>query len=198
MATLAESAANEAGLKPSPYAFSLSDGYRVAFLGDALLEREQWHGHLEDRLTVGFPGKKIRVRNFAWNVDTPTGCPRANFDWKEEAEWLERILRPLSVFRPTVVVLGYRMASSFDGEGSLGKFRADLLRRLIDRIHESLPKSSPRFVLAGPIRHERLGGDWPNLSAQRAVISVFRSGASDCGESRLSVCRYVSLAGRQQ
>ena len=177
-------AAGEAGWQSSPHAFSLSDGDRVAFLGDALLEREQWHGHLEARWTIGFPGKKIRFRNFAWSGDTPAGRSRASFDWhKEEAEWLERILRPLAVFRPTVVVLGYGMASSFDGEGALGKFRADL-RRLIDRIHESLPEGSPRFVLAGPIRHERLGGDWPNPEAHNAQLFQYSAAVEAIGENR--------------
>ena len=184
MAAIAESAASESGWKPSPHAFSWSDGERVAFLGDALLEREQWHGHLETRLTARFPGKKIRFRNFAWSGDTPAGRSRASFDWhKEEAEWLERILRPLAVFRPTVVVLGYGMASSFDGEEALGKFRADL-RRLIDRIHESLPESPPRFVLVGPIRHERLGGDWPNPEAHNATLFQYSAAAQVIAENR--------------
>ena len=181
---VAESAADEAGWKLSPHAFSLSDGDRVAFLGDALLEQEQWRGNLESRLTVGFPGKKIRFRNFAWSGDTPAGRSRASFDWhKEEAEWLDRILRPLAVFRPTVVVLGYGMASSFDGEGALDKFRADL-RRLIDRIHESLPEDPPRFVLVGPIRHERLGGEWPNPEAHNAQLFQYSAAARAIAENR--------------
>ena len=183
-ASLAESAKSEAGLKPSPHAFSLSDGDRVAFLGDALLEREQWHGHLETRWTARFPGKKIRFRNFAWSGDTPAGRSRASFDWhKEESEWFERIRRPLAVFRPTVVVLGYGMASSFDGERALGKFRADL-RRLIDRIHESLPKSPPRFVLAGPIRHERLGAGFPDPEAHNAQLLQYSAAAQAIAENR--------------
>ena len=183
-AALTELSPNESGLKPSPHAFSLSDGDRVAFLGDALLEREPWRGHLETRLTVGFPGKKIRFRNLAWSGDTPAGRARASFDWhKKESEWLERILRPLAVFRPTVVVLGYGMVSSFDGERALDKFQADL-RRLIDRIHESLPQSPPRFVLLGPIRHERLGGDWPNPQAHNAQLLQYSAAAQAIAESR--------------
>ena len=184
VAAVAESVPFEAGWKPSPHAFSLSDGDRVAFLGDALLEREQWRGHLETRWTVAFPGKEIRFRNFAWSGDTPAGRSRASFDWhKAEAEWLERILRPLAVFRPTVVVLGYGMASSFDGEWALGKFRADL-RRLIDRIHESLSESPPRFVLVGPIWHERLGGGWPNPEAHNAQLFQYSAAAREIAENR--------------
>ena len=183
-AALAESTPSEADWKPSLHAFSLSDGDRVAFLGDALLEREQWRGHLETRLTVGFPGKKIRFRNFAWSGDTPAGRARASFDWhKEESEWFERIRRPLAAFQPTVVVLGYGMASSFDGERALGKFRADL-RRLIDQIHESLPKSPPRFVLVGPIRHERLGDGLPDPEAHNAQLIQYSAAAQTIAENR--------------
>ncbi len=179
----AESEVSESSLAPSPHMFFLSEGDRVAFLGDALLEREQWHGHLETRLTVRCPGKKIRFRNFAWSGDTPTGRSRASFDWhKEESEWFERVRRPLAAFQPTVVVLGYGMANSFDGERGLGKFQADL-RRLIDRIRESLSESLPRFVLVGPIRHERLGGGLPDPEAHNAQLFQYSAATRAIAES---------------
>ncbi len=120
----------------SQYAFSLTNNDRVVFLGDALLEREQLFGHLETRLTVRYPRKKLRFRNLSWSGDTPTGISRASFDWhKKESSWFERIQQPLVAFKPTVIVLGYGMSSSFDGMEGLEKFRSDL-NGLIDRISE--------------------------------------------------------------
>ncbi|MDA7866641.1 GDSL-type esterase/lipase family protein [Verrucomicrobia bacterium] len=168
----------------SEYAFHLQKNDRVVFLGDALLEREQWYGHLETRLTVRYPRKQIRFRNLSWSGDTPTGRSRASFDWhKDESAWFERIQQPLETFSPTVIVLGYGMANSFDGLEGLDKFRADL-NLLIDRIGESLSENPPRFVLLGPIKHENLGGDLPDPDDHNRVLYEYSTVISEVATER--------------
>ncbi len=159
--------------RPSPFAFHLEDGDRVVFLGDALLEREQWYGQLETRLTIRYSRKDIRFRNLSWSGDTPMGRSRASFDWhKDPTEWYQRIEQPLLAFKPTVVILGYGMASSFDGAEGLNQFRDDL-NGLIDRIKASLSDSPPRFVFVGPTRHEGLGGGLPNPDGHNEQLLAY-------------------------
>ena len=168
----------------SQHAFHLQKDDRIVFLGDALLEREQWYGHLETRLTVRYPRKRLRFRNLSWSGDTPTGMSRASFDWhKNESSWFERIRQPLTEFKPTVVVLGYGMSSSFDGLEGLDKFRADL-NLLIDRIGEALGDEAPRFVLIGPTKHEDLGGDLPDPDPHNQVLFEYSMAISDIADSR--------------
>ena len=153
--------------------FRLEDGDRVARVGGGLLEGEQRHGYLETVLVAGHAGRDVRFRNLAWSGDTPTGRSRASFDWhKGEEEWFEYIRRPLVEWEPTVVVLGYGMASSFDGEAGLEKFGRDY-RRLIERIREALPEAPPRFLLLGPIRHENLGPPLPDPAEHNAVLERY-------------------------
>ena len=57
--------------------FQLKDGDRVAFLGDALIERMLEHNHLELRLTIAWPKRNIIFRNLGWSGDTPRGESRA-------------------------------------------------------------------------------------------------------------------------
>src|SRR6266567_4251745 len=94
--------------------FELRDGDRVAFLGDTLIEREQSYGYIELVLTTHYPDRNIIFRNLGWSADTPLGVSRAGFDPPESG--LERLKEQLAAFKPTVVFLGYGMASSFDGQ----------------------------------------------------------------------------------
>ena len=168
----------------SKYAFHLKNNDRIVFLGDALLEREQWYGHLESRLTVRYPRKKLRFRNLSWSGDRPTGRSRASFDWhKKESAWFQRIEQPLVAFQPTVVILGYGMSNSFDGEEGLEVFRSEL-NQLIDRIKAALPETAPKFVLLGPIKHESLGGDLPDPEKHNRLLSEYSKLVGEIAEER--------------
>lgn len=59
-----------------PAAFELRDGDRVVFLGDTLIEREQYHGWVELMLTSRFPERNVTFRNLGWSGDTPVGESR--------------------------------------------------------------------------------------------------------------------------
>src|SRR5207245_2304185 len=67
-------------------------------------------------------------------------------------QWWRQLQKQLREVKPTVVILGYGMASSFAGENGLPQFVADM-KRLIDTIQE-IDKTTPvRFVFVGPIPH---------------------------------------------
>jgi len=43
--------------------FELNDGDRVVFLGDGLIEQEQYHGWVELTLTAAYPEHNVTFRN---------------------------------------------------------------------------------------------------------------------------------------
>ena len=140
--------------------FELREGDRVVFLGDTLMEREKDYGYLELMMTLRFPERNVTFRNLGWSADTPVGISRVSFDWpKGEGEMFRQLMEQIKQVQPTVVVLGYGMASSFDGAAGLEKFTADY-NKLIDGIL-ALNKET-RFILLSPIRHEKLPPPLPD------------------------------------
>ena len=169
----------------SPHAFQLKENDRIAFLGDTLLEREQAWGLLESRLTARYPHHRLIFRNFAWSGDNPAGQSRASFDWsKPRATWQDLIIRELEAFQPSVVMIGYGMASSLEGPQALGQFKADL-NRLLDRIQESSNQKNPvRLVLFSPVRHESMGGDLPDPTAHNRILKSYTSSIASIAKQR--------------
>ena len=95
--------------------FELRDGDRVVFLGDTLMEREKDFGYIELMMTLRFPERNITFRNLGWSADTPVGISRVSFDWpKGETEMFRVLMEQVRQVQPTVVVLGYGMASSLE------------------------------------------------------------------------------------
>ena len=60
----------------SAESFELQDGDRVVFLGDALVEQEQYAGWIELMMTAAFPERDVTFRNLGWSADTPSGKSR--------------------------------------------------------------------------------------------------------------------------
>jgi len=107
--------------------FELRDGDRVVFIGDTLIEREKDYGYIELMMTLRFPDRNVTFRNLGWSADTPTGISRVSFDWnKGEAEWLRQLIEQIRQTQPTVVVLGYGMASSLEDAAATEAGRARL------------------------------------------------------------------------
>lgn len=131
--------------------FELLDGDRVVFLGDTLIEREPTYGWIEYLLTTHFPDRNVTFRNLGWSADTPAGVSRAGFDAPEKG--FDRLREMITFTKPTVVFLGYGMASSFDGEAGLPKFTNEV-NRLLDMILEVSESKKVRFVILSPLRHE--------------------------------------------
>src|SRR5256885_16947683 len=106
--------------------FEFHDGDRVVLIGDTLIERETEYGHIEERLTTQLPDRNVTFRNLGWSADTPAGESRASFDFDKPGKGFEKIKEELSALQPTVLVVGYGMASSFAGEPGLSTFRQSL------------------------------------------------------------------------
>src|SRR6185295_15200950 len=83
--------------------------------------------------------------------------------------------------QPTVVVLGYGMASSFDGEAGLEKFKTDY-NKLIDAILE-LNKET-RFILLSPIRHEKLPLPLPDPARHNEMLASYTKAIQGVAEKR--------------
>ena len=133
--------------------FEFKDGDRVALIGDTFIEREQRYGYVEFVLTTQFPDRNVTFRNLGWSGDTPAGASRLGFDIETPAKGLERIREQIMNFNPTVVFVGYGMASSFDGEAGLKKFTREM-EQLLDEIEQICGKEKVRFVLLSPPRTE--------------------------------------------
>ena len=170
----------------APAPFDLKSGDRVVFLGDRLIEGEQYHGWIELMLTARFPDRDITFRNLGWSGDTPAGDSRFGLSLlqagKEPAdEGWKQLVQQISDAKPTVVFVGYGMASSFDGEAGLAKFKTDYAR-LLDTIEKISP--GVRFVLLSPIRHEKLTAPWPDPAAHNAQLVRYTEAVRELASQR--------------
>ncbi|MGI8965318.1 MAG: hypothetical protein ACR2H1_04425, partial [Limisphaerales bacterium] len=157
--------------------FELREGDRVVFLGDTLMEREQYHGYIELALATHFPESRVTFRNLGWSGDTPEGITRTGLSLLQAGheppdEGWKQLQAQIALTKPTVVFLGYGMASSFDGEKGLPKFVGDM-NRLIDAIQQQAGKEKVRFVLLSPIRHENLGAPLPNPAKHNDQLALY-------------------------
>jgi putative heme-binding domain-containing protein len=162
--------------------FELRDGDRVVFLGDTLMEREKDFGYIELMMTLRSPDRNVTFRNLGWSADTPVGISRVSFDWpKGEGEMFRVLMEQVRQTQPTVVVLGYGMASSFDGAAGLEKFKTDY-NRLIDGIL-ALNKET-RFVLLSPIPHEKLPAPLPDPARHNEMLASYAKAIEGIAEKR--------------
>src|ERR1043166_10083688 len=102
-----------AALAANTNKFELLDGDRVAFIADTLIEREQSSGSIRTALPSRFHDRNVIFRNLGWSADTPLGESRAGFDPVDKG--FDRLKEQITAYKPTVVILGHRMASSFAG-----------------------------------------------------------------------------------
>ncbi|MDB6029309.1 MAG: hypothetical protein JWM68_5532 [Verrucomicrobiales bacterium] len=166
------------GLRADPQpAFELRDGDRVAFIGDTLLEREQYSGYIELALASHFPNRTVSFRNLGWSADSPKGDSRYSLSKTQAGhepagEAWTLFQEQIALVKPTVVFLGYGMANSFEGEQGLVKFKGDL-NSLIDTIQQQASGTKVRFVMLSPIRHENLGAPLPSPTAHNAQLALY-------------------------
>jgi len=93
------------------------DKERIVLLGDGLIEQEQYHGWIELAITAAFPNKDLTFRNLGWNGDTPRGESRYGLSLVQAGqarkdECWKQLLKQIKLTKPTIVILGYGMASS--------------------------------------------------------------------------------------
>ena len=180
-------ALSTANAAPTP--FELREGDRVVFLGDTLMEREQDYGWIELMLTTRFPERNVTFRNLGWSADTPSGDSRCGLSLLQAGhepadEGWRQLVKQLEEVKPTVVFVGYGMASSFDGEAGLPKFKADYTR-LLDTIEKISP--GVRLVLLSPIQHEWLQSPWPNPTRHNKEIRAYSEVIGAIAEQRKQI-----------
>lgn len=177
----------------TPAPFELKDGDRVAFLGDGLIEGEQYAAWTEVMLTSRFADRAVTFRNLGWSGDTPAGDSRFSLSLlqagKEPAdEGWNQLVRQITELKPTVVFIGYGMASSFEGPAGLAKFKADYAK-VLATIEQVSPGA--RLVLLAPLRHENLGEPWPDGAAHNAQLALYARAVGELAAERGA--RFVSL-----
>jgi lysophospholipase L1-like esterase len=160
-----------------PPRFELSSGDRIVLVGDTLIERDQRYGYLEAMLTLLNPDKDLTFRNLGWSGDTVAGLSRAGFD-PPEAGYRQLIEQVLAA-KPTVLIVGYGMADSFDGEAGRPRFVAGLNRFL-----DAVATTKARVVVLTPIAHARQGGSLPDPSPHLAMLERYSRSIAEVAQSR--------------
>ena len=153
-------------------AFEFRDGDRVALVGDAFIEREQYEGWIELAATTQFPDRSVTFRNLGWSADTPAGASRNGLSLMQAGmepagEGWKQLQSQLSTYKPNVVVLGYGMASSLPGGQSPEEFQRDMVR-LLDALPTATGKPV-RVLLIGPPPRFPVGSD-AEITAHRASL----------------------------
>ena len=160
------------------------DGDRVLLLGDTLIEREQEYCHLELRLHERFKDRQFIVRNLGWSADTPRGTSRSSFDFRDPDKVFNRLRDQIAQVKPTVVVLGYGMANSFEGIAAVAPFKSDMAR-LMDAIEQIAGgREKVRFMLVSPIRHERMPAPLPDPAEHNKVLEAITAALRDLAKER--------------
>lgn len=173
----------------------LKDGDRVVFLGDTFMEREQLESYIETMLTLRFPDKKVIFRNIGWSADTPLGESRAGFDAPEKG--FDRLKEHIAAVKPTVVFLSHGISQSFNGQGGLPKFSADM--RTLMKAIEDIAGKDVRFVVLGPIAHEFQPAPLPSPAEHNANIKLYNEALRNLAAEKhaLFVDLYRATSGPQ-
>ena len=169
------------------------DGDRVVFLGDALLEQEQYAGWIEVMMTTAFADNNVTFRNLGWSGDTPAGDSRFGLSLlqagREPAdEGWKQLIKQIELTKPTIVVLGYGMASSLEGGmKGIDQFSRDY-QRLLDTIHRVSPEA--RFIFLSPVA--RIDDEANRNEAHRATLAAYTEAIRSIAASNGN--RFVDLS----
>jgi lysophospholipase L1-like esterase len=146
--------------------FDLREGDRVVLLGNTLIEREQRYGCWETGLTRRYPDRNIIFRNLGWSGDTVFGHARAGFG--DVAHGFRQLKEHVLALKPTVIIIGYGLNESFQGEAGLPEFRRGLTILL-----DTLAPNRARIVLLSPQRQEDLGRPLPDPAEQNRNVRLY-------------------------
>jgi hypothetical protein len=160
-----------------PPRFEWKDGDRVVLIGDTLVERDQKYGYLETLVTATNPEKTIVFRNLGWSADTPLGLSRAGFD--PPAEGYKRLKEHVLALKPTVLIVGYGMAASFDGKESLPRFVKDL-----NELLDALTVTKARVILLSPVQHEKPSPPLPDPGPHTADLKLYADAIAEIARTR--------------
>ncbi|MEM6366616.1 MAG: SGNH/GDSL hydrolase family protein, partial [Planctomycetota bacterium] len=138
----------------------LAKGDRVVFIGDALIEQEQYHGWIELELTRRLRSGNVIFRNLGWSGDTPAGKSRTGLSlvqagYEPEGEGWRQLQKQIKQTQPTVALIGYGMASALEAkdDGVASQTEADQFVSQYNRLIGFLRKVQPdcRLVCLSPI-----------------------------------------------
>jgi hypothetical protein len=160
-----------------PPRFEWKDGDRVVLIGDTLIERDQKFGYLETLITAQNPEKSIVFRNLGWSGDTVFGHARAGFG--KPADGFKQLKDGVLGLKPTVLIVGYGMAESFDGEAGLPAFVSGL-----NALLDAVSSTKARLVLLSPIAHEDLGRPLPDPARHNLVLEKYRDAIKKVASER--------------
>ncbi len=166
-----------AGRGDEPARFTFEDGDRIVLVGDTLVERDQRYGYLETTLTALNPEKNLTFRNLGWSGDTIGGLSRAGFD--PPAAGYKQLVEQILAARPTVLIVGYGMADSFEGESGRSQF-VEGLNRLLDAV----ASAKARVVLLSPVAHANLGTPWPDPAPHNAALEGYTRSIEEVAHRR--------------
>jgi lysophospholipase L1-like esterase len=162
----------------------LRDGDRVVLIGNTLIEREQTYSYLETLFIMRWPERKITFRNLGWSGDT-VWCDARGYEHDAERGFAN-LTRQVHELKPTVILIGYGMVESFDGEAGLPRFRQGLERML-----DMLKDLDARVVLLGPIRHENLGPPLPDPAKHNRDLRKYADAMAEIAAKRKH--RFIDL-----
>jgi putative heme-binding domain-containing protein len=163
--------------------FEFRDGDRVALLGDAFIEREQYEGWIEIAATTDFPDRNVTFRNLGWSGDLPNGASRCGLSllqagMEPPGEGWRQLQNQLKTYQPNVLVTGYGMAASLPGGRTPEEFRKDF-ERLLDEA-----KDMRVLVLGVPPRFPRAGEDEAAMKAHQASLAAIDGVLREVAEKR--------------
>ncbi len=164
--------------------FAWRDGDRVVLIGDTLIERDQTYSDLETLITLQNPDKTITFRNLGWSGDTPSGIARARFG--PPAEGFAHLKEHVLALKPTVLLIGYGMTSSFDGASGLPRFRQEM-----ETLLDTVAPTKARVVLLSPIVHEGLGRPLPDPTKHNQDLKQYTETLASIAHQ--SGLRFVNL-----
>ncbi|MEM9589323.1 MAG: PVC-type heme-binding CxxCH protein, partial [Planctomycetota bacterium] len=132
--------------------FSLSQGTRVALVGNSTAERLSRYGHLETRIHLRQSAAPVSIRNFGWPADE-VGVQRRPGNYT-------KIDDPLEVFGPQAFFCFFGCNESFQGTEleTVDQFKQQY-RDYLDRMAKSFSTSdrAVTFLLFTPIAFESTG-----------------------------------------
>jgi hypothetical protein len=171
---LLPSGVRAAGDKP----FELTDGDRVVLIGGTFIEREQSYSYLETLFHVAWPDRKFTVRNLGWSGDNVFGASRGYFEGADAG--FARLTKIVHDLKPTVIVIGYGMTESFDGEPGLPGFHTGYAK-LLDMLKDLDARET---ILVGPIRHEKLNRPLPDPTEHNRSIAMYANAIKEIASNR--------------
>ncbi len=133
--------------------FALSEGDRIAIVGNSLAERFQHDGWLETYLQASRPNEKLVVRNLGYSGDQVHYRPRSHEGFGDSDSHLANI-------KANVIFSFFGYNESFENKPEEFK---NQLSQWIDHVRTQKYDSvnEPKIVLFSPIAHEDL--DSPNI-----------------------------------